>query len=217
MIEHQQNYFDFDIKSKSIVIPDPIVVDNKKYPAPDGNNIFLYLGSFYGSRKPDSLISGFKIYASENSNAILQIVGNNKIDLDIYDLEASIKDRIKLIGWVDDVDKLIAMSAVLVDVDTDKTGDVFLSSKIKKYLPVNRPILSITSKNSPAEQLLKAFNNSVVISDHNFENVAKAMHQSMNHSYNSDSFLEREIIIKEMSIENSLDKIMFKFNQLIKK
>ena len=60
-------------------------------------------------------------------------------------------------GTVHDIDVPLKLSDVLVDIDAEIENNPYLSSKVKDYLPVNRPILEISGKGTPIYNL--AYNN----------------------------------------------------------
>ena len=63
---------------------------------------------------------------------------------------------------------------VLVDIGADIPDDVFLSSKIISYLPIDRPILALTGANSPARGIMKGCH-SIVHCSNQEEDVFQAM------------------------------------------
>lgn len=217
MLKFQQENIDFNIRNKSFVIPDPISDKFNWYGEKIGvKKVIVYLGSFYSARKPDALINGFALFALEDKVTELHIVGYNKINLDDYKITTTVKSRIKLLSWVSEVDKIIENADLLVDVDADIEGDVFVSSKLKKYLSTDRMILSITRNNSPSYCLLSSLKESVYISSHDPSEVSVAISKALNIKYFPSVFHERYILFEKFSVSAVVKKVEDVFSSLIK-
>lgn len=200
MLKFQQSNVKFDILEKSFILPDPIGMQSYDLGPPPKKNIITYLGSFYGARKPDSLLYGFAEYYKIDQTAELHIVGENKLDLSKTRLPESVKKKIIIRGWTNDIKTVYAESSVLVDVSADIPDDVFISSKLKGYLQQPRMIVLITHPNSPSMKFLASVKNSVVFSDHNFLNVSRAIESALKLKYNNDIFLDRKSILEYLDI-----------------
>lgn len=119
--------------------------------------VFLYVGSIYHQRKPHFLIKAFQKYVLSGQAADLVFLGHNqKLVLSDYEIEEKVKCHIKKMPFVQDPADQIASCDVLVDFDSDFKNDVFISSKLITYLNTNKPILSITTKGSPSDILLRS-------------------------------------------------------------
>ena len=80
------------------------------------------------------------------------------------------RNSLQDIGQIDDFQD----ADVLVDIGADIPDDVFLSSKIISYLPIDRPILALTGANSPARGIMKGCH-SIVHCSNQEEDVFQAM------------------------------------------
>jgi len=215
MLSFQQSNLNFNILNKSFILPDPIV-NTKNVLGPPGNKkIISFLGSFYSARKPESLIKGFAKYCEKGNNAELHIIGKNNIDLEIFGVSKEIQNKIILMNWTNDIDKVCKESTILVDVDADLPNDVFISSKLKEYLALDRVILSITRENSPARNFLKNIKDSIVFSDHNYLNVAEAIEKAFDTTYDFQIFKERKEVIDVLDINNIVDNVISNFEKII--
>ncbi len=82
----------------------------------------------------------------------MHIVGSNKINLNHFNISEDAKTKILFHPFSTNLKAVFERSRVLIDVDADIEEDVFISSKLKDYLSVNRMIVSITGKNSPSRK-----------------------------------------------------------------
>ena len=116
----------------------------------------LYIGNLTSNNKGRSGIEYYKAIVQLNSiNNYEFIFLGTCIDIknkfnEIYPLP----ENIQFIPWTDNVDEYIKSSSLLIDIDIHADNDVYLSSKLIKYLNSDLPILSITGTNSPASNLL---------------------------------------------------------------
>ena len=115
---------------------------------------FLYTGSLYGLRRIDGLLSGFRRFIKDHPGSQMIFVG--AADPSYFeDASDLIENQSILIRpYCDDLTAYYADADVLVDIGADIPNDVFLSSKIVAYLPVDRPILAVTGENSPARGIM---------------------------------------------------------------
>lgn len=223
MLKYQQENLGFNIENKSFVVPDPVADDFKWYGMNKSNEKkIVYLGSFYSARMPHSLIKGFALFAAQEKSYQLHIIGNNKINLDNYEIADSARSRIKILSWTLDVDEIIKNTDLLVDVDADIEGDVFVSSKIKNYLNSDRVIMSITRNNSPTFDLLSPLKKSVYITSHNPEDIRIAISSALSVEYSDTLFSERLLLLDRIKIsvvvgglETSFDRIIKNYNKEI--
>lgn len=148
---------------------------------------FLFLGAIYGARNPSGIIDAFLQLQADIPIAKLTFVGQFR-DIDRFDIANNPGVSVK--GFVKDVDPEIKASGILLDIDANHRDDVFLSSKFTGYLKYPRIILCITTGNSASSALVKRFNlNSVVVTNHESENVLKAMETafSLARQYSSEA------------------------------
>ena len=150
-----QNLIMNTLTKPSFVAHNPVSLTKiKRVKGENTKKIFLYVGSIYHQRQPDVLIKAFEVFAL-NNNVELWFLGNNKkLDLTKYNLNQAILDKIKILDFVKDPSKIIEKADVLIDFDANFENDVFISSKLITYLNTNIPILCLTPKNSPTDNLL---------------------------------------------------------------
>lgn len=217
MLAFQQSCLNFDIMHKSFILPDP--VSNKEFNIinPPAKNILTYLGSFYGARKPDNLFIAFSEYLNINPDCELHIYGNTKLNLDNYNVSEIAKQKIKFFGFTNDLKTVFEDSKVLIDVDADIEYDVFISSKLKEYLGINRSIICITGKNSPSRTLLTGLTKTIFVTDHNPENIFHSLQASINQEYNLVDFNERNAVLEYLSVSSVCSELIERFHYTINK
>lgn len=216
MIQYQQKYFKFNILSKSFVLPDPVNGERQFFGAIDEKKIFTYLGTFYGIRNPVSLIKGFEYFLRLGYDAELHIVGNNAINLKGYVENIKTIDKIKLKPYTNNLDEIYKHSAVLIDVDVNFPGDVFSSSKLKRYLFMDRPVILITHTDSPSSLMLEEVNNSVFKTDHDINNISTSMIQAISFNYSKEIFDDRNKVIEVLQTKNAVGLVQSKLLQISK-
>lgn len=146
---YQERITGIDISSKSFISPDPVPYDTIRYLKVNQHSDInlVYLGAIYGSRNIAPLIEAIKCLNSNGYSIKLKIYGNSRLNIK--------EDFIEECGFLGDVEGALIESDILVDIDGDDLEPVFVSSKLKQYLVVNRPILCITPLNSPSSSLLE--------------------------------------------------------------
>lgn len=216
MLEFQQRNLNFDIREKSFVLPDPAGKQRFNLGPPSPKNIIAYLGNFYGARKPDSLLHGFAEYHKKDPEAELQIYGDNKLKINDLDLPRSVMSRIHLKSWTSYVRSVYEEASVLVDVDADIPEDVFISSKLKGYLQQNRMIVLISNPNSPSRKLLESVKESVVFTDHNYNNVSKAIETAFERKNNKNIIKDREIVLNYLDIDRIAVDVSARLEKVVK-
>jgi glycosyltransferase involved in cell wall biosynthesis len=215
MLKYELSLLGLPFKSKYHIILNPIIKHNSVYPVPPGKNVFLFLGNFYGVRKPDPLIYGFIKLLKKVPDANLLIAGSNPIRIDNFDIKESEKGKIKLIPYSKYPDDLMKESDILIDMDADIPDDVFISSKLMNYLNSNRVIVSITRKDSPTDELLQKFTNSVITTNHDPENIALALYRAIQISDERNIYDERREFLEEMDINTIGKKIISGFQNTL--
>jgi glycosyltransferase involved in cell wall biosynthesis len=116
-------------------------------------NTFLYLGSLYGKRDPKLLIDLFLTLIDIIADAKLIFVGSS-ISLSNYSIPADKLNNFEVIEWTDEPEKYIEEAEVLLDYNANIEEDVFLSSKLTKYIGFNRKVLVLSGKNSAPQIFL---------------------------------------------------------------
>lgn len=115
--------------------------------------VFLYTGGIYGPRKKEQLIEGFRLLLREIPAAKLVFVGTG--DSAFFGDARDLIDEESLIlhSYVADLTPFYKEATALIDINAYFDNDVFLSSKIVNYLPLGKPIISITGNNSPSRNI----------------------------------------------------------------
>lgn len=164
---------------------------------------FLYLGTFYGARKPDQLINSFLTF-SEGVDCELLIVGNNDlVKLGLSNLKYN--NKLKFLPAIENISKYVEASDVLVDVDANVVDDVFISGKIISYLKSSKYILSITPENSPTHSYFGKC--SSICFAHYSEEINPFKKFIYSCTYNEDLYdKERKNVLKYFSSKNVLEE-----------
>lgn len=116
---------------------------------------FLYTGALYGLRRIEGLIAGFRLFLQIHPNSEMIFVGNADPTFFQSATDLIQSGNIVLKPFSKDLTPYFQDADVLVDIGADIPDDVFLSSKIISYLPIDRPILALTGVNSPARGIMK--------------------------------------------------------------
>jgi glycosyltransferase involved in cell wall biosynthesis len=200
MLNYQHDVSKINITDRSVVINNPISnIDD--FPPPNNDKIvFLYIGTFYGNRKPDLLIDGFNEFSSVNSSCELHIVGNNQHLAHLND------HNIKILPYSTNPFQLMSDANILIDIDSDCKNEVFMSSKLLDYLSTNRVIVSITSNQSPASDVLSTLKNTAIISSHDLTNIIGAFEKAIKVIWTPDLFDERNEIQNYFSLQSIVKK-----------
>jgi glycosyltransferase involved in cell wall biosynthesis len=182
-------------RCKFRVSPDP-VPSSKISILPHNNQSttnLVYLGSIYGSRNILPLVEAMEMLRNEGVNISLTICSDPQKD-------AIRRDFIHYIGWVSDIMKILSNADILVDIDGDDSKPVFISSKLKQYLTINRPILSITPSGSPAAELLNGME-TVYVCNNSVDLILENLKNMTSQSFVIDNYAERSMLLREFSIE----------------
>ena len=143
---------------------------------------FLYTGNIYGIRKIDTLLKAYRLFADKYSCTKLIFVGDIPLDTLCEHLDLIEDKRIEVHDFCSDLTKFYSLSDVLIDIDADMNDDVFLSSKIINYLPLNKPIVSITGANSPSRDIFKNIP-SIIHCYHHTEEIFRAFEYLVDNDY----------------------------------
>lgn len=172
---------------------------------PKGNIIFLYTGGLYGPRKKEALIDGFRLFIKEYPQAKLIFVGNNsKRDFQCAE-DLILSNNVEIKGFTPNLQSLYNEATALIDINAYFDNDVFLSSKIINYLPIMKPIISITGNNSPSRNIFTE-DSSIIHCSHNKEEIEKALKSTMN--LVSINYEQREKYLKIFSISAIAQKML---------
>ena len=155
--------------------------------------IFLYLGSFYGSRTPDYLLEGFSLFYNKNPESELHFYGTNKLYVKSIIKSKNIIGKIKFFKMTDKILNALSTANVLIDVDNQTDNQVFLSSKIMDYLSIKRFILAITTKNSPCSKIVGKIPKTALRVSHNPIEIAEGLEVLSLKKWDKDILMERKI------------------------
>tara|TARA_B100000579_G_C22829890_1_gene855341 strand:- start:52 stop:1227 length:1176 start_codon:yes stop_codon:yes gene_type:complete len=216
MMLYQSDLIGKNISNKSFISPNGINFYNNMTPPDNEKIIVLYLGSFYGSRTPDSLLDGFNIFHKKNPNSELHFYGTNKSYIESVINKKNIKINTKFFKYTDKIFEALLKANILVDIDNKIDSQVFLSSKLMDYLSINRFILLITTKGSPSSKIIDRIPKTTLKVSYNAEEVAQGLKEISMKKWDKNIFLEREAL-SEYFITNIIDKIESKFEYMISK
>ncbi len=215
MLSFQQSCLNFDILAKSFILPDPVSTNKYEINKAPTKNVLTFLGSFYGARKPDNLFMAFSEYLKVNQDCELHIYGRITLNLQNYNITEIAKKKIKFFEFTNDLKSVFENSKVLIDVDANIEGDVFISSKLKEYLPIKRTIICITNNNSPSRQFLNSLKSTVFFSDHDPKNIQNVIDKAIRQEYKLSDFDERNEIIESLSIDRLSMDLIHRFQQAL--
>ncbi len=194
MLEYQKKVVGERFINNAFVVSNPCYQDQPVLERPVEPHSFAYLGNIYGKRNPQLLIDAFTEFASRNNKAKLYFVGH--FQAGNVSIPETMRDRILITGWTDSPEEYIKKCGVLIDIDADIPGDVFMSSKLINYLSNNRMILCISPKDSPARKLLAGLPESTATCSHNFNEIVSGLNGLISMDFNNQLFAER-ISIRE--------------------
>lgn len=206
MIDFIQGLIPFSIKNKTFVSPDSVPNTPNIIIKPYCKNdriILTYLGNIYGTRNPNPLIDAINYLNEQGLLCTLNIYSAKPLN------QISQK-YVNYIGYKDNVMEELFKSDILVDIDGDDLVPVFLSSKIKDYLIVSRPILSITPSNSPAANIFKHLK-TIYITTNNFYSICNTIERIVYNMPSMDDYNERQSFIFKFNPRNVVRTII---NQL---
>lgn len=198
------------IQKKSFVLYNPLSewkeLDEKKIV----KNSFLYLGSVYGKRDPHVLIKTFLSLLEKVPDARLVFVGS-RINLGNFEIPPKSRSNFVSIDWTEDVEKYIQEAEVLIDYNANIQGDVFLSSKLSKYIGYNRKILVICTKSSaPAFCFRNEENINITLSLYDQESIVEKCCQLLN--LKPIEWEYRKRLVKNLQTENIINDLIQKLN-----
>jgi len=216
MMTYQEFVMGTQIADKSFISPNSISEIKNSTPPPIGEEtIFLFLGSFFGNRKPDMLLKGFDLYCRDYPNSIFYFYGVNQSFVEKFILSDRVRDRLRFFPHTDKPFEALEKAHVLVDVDGLVKKQVFLSSKLLDYLSINRFILAITTNDSPSSQLIKQMPNSTILVSHDPVEIAQGMATLALKAWDSTLFNERKTCAKGYYVSSVVDEIEVNFKSLL--
>lgn len=190
MLWYEENVLNISLQNKAFISPDPgpsslTFLPQKKHN--DHTINLLFLGNIYGNRNPSYLFEAIKQLSTYPIKFYL--FGSNRGDYPEFVVSK---------GRTDDIISVMQESDILVDIDGNDETPVFISSKLKDYLSVNRPILSITPLNSPSREILCGLS-TVGIAINELQEIKKTILKLINTKYSDYDFNERIPILETFS------------------
>lgn len=204
MLEYQLSFLHV-VKKHVGVMFTPIrricMVRNKFVVNTTKNFVFLYTGDIYGPRKIDALLCGFRLFLKDYPYAQLLFVGvNNKHLFDQY-IDLMNSNNLCVYDYTSDLETFYEKADVLIDINAYFDNDVFLSSKIVNYLPLMKPIISITGLNSPARNIF-VNDPSIIHCRHDFKEIYDAFCKITNMT--EIDYWKRQSYIDLFSVKNAV-------------
>lgn len=106
-------------------------------------------------------------------------------------------------------------ATILLDIDGDDMNPVYISSKLKDYLSVNRPILSITPVGSPSYMLLKGLK-TIEVAVNEKDSIVRSIKRLVTRNFSDTDYSERDNLIKMFSPEEVVNNFITKVDMLLK-
>lgn len=199
MLKYQLSLMKSGVDLPGGVLLNPITGQRNIFPpvSTDKYN-FLYTGGVYGKRTIKYILGALKKVLKVNQNVYLVFVGSNIKDIDLSVLNDFEKAHVVIEAFSSNLDHYYQDAVALVDIDADMDNDVFLSSKVTNYLPVNRLILSETGANSPASKLFSGID-SIIQCSHDSDLLAGCMINAIEKSKTA-TFDDRQNLIEAFSV-----------------
>ena len=209
MLDYQILTFRNKQSLKTGVIYQPIIETKVQLPQ-SKDDIILYTGGIYGDRKVEYIIKAFEKYLSINPFARILFVGSN-LTLDYLSqyVSSMTLQNVDIEGYTINLFPYYKKAKVLLNIDSDVKHDVFIASKLLKYLTIIRMILSETGVDSPSRYMLGELA-TVVQCDHNVEELCNGIKHCIDNSGNVD-YTERDNLLSQLSpntVTSNLLKIL---------
>lgn len=207
MLSYQEDILLTSLKNRAFVSPDPS--KNSFIMLPESNKksnelTLVYLGNIYGNRNPYNLFEALRLFSNRSCHFIIYGSRFN-----------GTPDFIEFRKRTTDVSNALKEADILVDIDGDDKTPVFISSKLKDYLSVNRPILSITPLNSPTRELLANLK-TIEIANNTIEDIKNSLVRLANERFYGEDYNERIVVLEKFSAPKIAKGIMDRMDSLCK-
>jgi glycosyltransferase involved in cell wall biosynthesis len=196
------------------IIGSPVFKNNNQK-----NVTILYLGNILYNRRADEIIKAYVELISDYNNLKLQFVGIKSPSLNHLNIEEDKLKTISVHSWTNNPEDFIRNASILLDFDAPFENDVFISSKLMKYLNTDVPIVLITPSNSPSQHLCKELPKSVFISDYqriNIKDTLKKAIVSLKKTDSKEILEERKNLVASLSVDSAATIMVNKMQELIK-
>lgn len=158
----------------------------------------VYLGSIYSSRNPKPLLG-----AIEKLNKI-----GVRCQLIIYqNKQKSDYPFVHFMNRTSDILTAMRNADILVDLDGDDSIPLYISSKLKDYLTINRPILSISPFGSPTREIIMGCRSCKCCCNEQ-EEIFKAIYELSTDAIPYEAYSERENILRQFDVSKIVDDIV---------
>ena len=190
MLNYVKDVVGFDFSTKSFISPDMASGGTLQYtPSPTGSSVVLvFFGSLYGGRKPYPLFDAVAGLIYKGYNIELQVYSNVSKDV------SATYPFVKNMAYNSNVFEALAKANILIDLDGDDEIPVFISSKLKDYLLINRPIVSITPNGSPSRNILGDMKTIQVVNNVD-EQIKNAIEHYIKYPMDNKQYSERNSLI----------------------
>ena len=200
-ISYMEMEIGITLKNRVFVSPDSVAFPDLQFLEKSTTKEIhlVYLGDIYGSRNVHPLLDAISELRLKEFEIVLDVYTNRVTE--IY------PDFVKIKGRTNNVKKALGDADILVDIDGNDQYPVFVSSKLKEYIVVNRPIISITPANSPSANICKNLETISCV-----RNESKELANCIRHMIScSDGFdyTERHELIRRFSVNTILRDILY--------
>jgi glycosyltransferase involved in cell wall biosynthesis len=200
MLEYQLTTFKNKrgLRTGVLLTPSP----DEEYNLPiSQERLILYTGTLYGLRNPDHILKAFKRLLKVYPDAQFMLVGvkmhlGNRATI----LTPEEREHVHTAGHTTNLEPLFRRAMVLVDIDADKEGDPFLSSKIVTYIKTNRVILCETGRHSASRELFSGLR-TIIQCDHNEDSLYEGLLTAFSLASEEQDYSERKEVIERFSID----------------
>lgn len=167
----------------------------------------VYFGGFGDYRNPYPLFEAVEDINKAGGKVALLVYMRKPLT------QKAIPSNVIFMGRTDRMDIALAEADVLVDLDVINEKSVYLSSKIKDYILVDRPILAITRAGSPTFNLVKRMN-SFICCENDKKQIVESLKVIMLKGQQGFTYEERQSLIDYFSPTHVAEEILDNMHQL---
>lgn len=183
--EGAKNCFNERIQKKTVVITNPISLPKERWQRELVGKTIATSGRLtIGQKRQDVLIKAFAMFHVSYPDYILNIYGDgpDKQKLESLSEENDIKDYIKFMGSVKDVQKRLLSDEVFV-LTSDYEG---VPNALLEAMALGMPVISTKCSPGGAEMLIDNENNGLLVECGDAEGLSKAMEKMVNNKEAAD-------------------------------
>ena len=211
--EFAQQYFHSNIKKRSIVLHNPVFVDEQKYKAPckKRKRIVITAGRLVERKNQKLLIDAFALIAKDFKDYSLSIYGDGPLmeQLIIHSKNIGIEDRVNVYPSVDDIyDRIFEASLFVLTSEYEGMPNVLIEA-----MALGTPCISTDCRPGGARALISSGKNGILVPLNDEEVLAKKMRQILQDTKYSYYLANNAISIRE---SHSPNKIYDKWESFIK-